>query len=151
MIYRELCKELKSDHTAKWYLHKPESVIENEIQKCLGFWVTEISSNLARKPDHMQIKKEEKKKRTCCIMNSAVPVDHRVKIKGNEKRDTYWVLARELKQLWNMRITIITIEIGEIWTERNDFERGWKSWKLEDESRPFDLLHMVEISQNKYS
>ena len=30
VICKELCKRLKFDHTTKWYLQKPESVIENE-------------------------------------------------------------------------------------------------------------------------
>ena len=27
---------------------------------------------------------------------------HGVKLKGSEKKDKYWDLARELKKLWNM-------------------------------------------------
>ena len=34
-IHWELCKRLKFDHTNKWYLHKPESVLENETHKIL--------------------------------------------------------------------------------------------------------------------
>ena len=32
VIYLELCKELKFDHTNKWYMHKLESVRKNETQ-----------------------------------------------------------------------------------------------------------------------
>ena len=46
-------------------------------------------------------------------MNFAVPADHRVKLKG-KKRDEYVNLARELKKLWNMKVTVITIVIGMI-------------------------------------
>ena len=35
MIHKELCKALKVDHTTKWYIHKPESVLENEKNKIL--------------------------------------------------------------------------------------------------------------------
>ena len=35
MIHSELYKKLKLDHTAKWYMHKPESVLENETHKIL--------------------------------------------------------------------------------------------------------------------
>ena len=31
VIHRELCKKLKLDHTTKWYMHKPESTLENKI------------------------------------------------------------------------------------------------------------------------
>ena len=29
-IHGELCKKLKSHHTNKWYMHKPDSLLENE-------------------------------------------------------------------------------------------------------------------------
>ena len=41
---------------------------------------------------------QQQKKRTCQIVNFAVLVDHRVKIKENEKIDKYLELARELKK-----------------------------------------------------
>ena len=40
LIHRELCKKLKLDHTNKWYMHKPESVVDNETNKIL--WDFEI-------------------------------------------------------------------------------------------------------------
>ena len=35
VIHWELCKKLKFDHTNKWYMHKPESVLENGTHKLL--------------------------------------------------------------------------------------------------------------------
>ena len=32
-IHRELCKKLKFEHTTKWYMHKPESVLVNATHK----------------------------------------------------------------------------------------------------------------------
>ena len=46
------------------------------------------------------------------MMNFAVQADHRVKIKENEQTDKYLDLARELKVLWNMEVTVIPIVIG---------------------------------------
>ena len=51
VIHWELCKKLKFDHTTKWYMHKPESILENEAYKIL--WDFEIQTNhliLARRP-----------------------------------------------------------------------------------------------------
>ena len=53
-----------------------------------------------------------KKKRTCKIVDFAVPADHRIKLKECEKKDKYLDLARELKILWKMKVTIIRIIIG---------------------------------------
>ena len=45
-------------------------------------------------------------------MDFAVLADHRIKLKECEKKDKYLDLARELKKLWNMTVTIIPIVIG---------------------------------------
>ena len=45
-------------------------------------------------------------------MDFAVPVDHRIKLKESEKKDRYLDLARKLKKIWNMKVTIIPIVIG---------------------------------------
>ena len=58
-----------------------------------------------------------KTKRSCRVVNFAVPVDHRVKLKKSEKRDKYLDLSRELKKkLWNMKVTMIPIIIGALGT-----------------------------------
>ena len=36
VILLELCKKLKYDHYTKCYMHKPESVLENEMHKILS-------------------------------------------------------------------------------------------------------------------
>ena len=45
-------------------------------------------------------------------MDFAVPADHRVKLKANEKKNKCQDLARELKKLWNMKVWMILIVIG---------------------------------------
>ena len=61
VIYWELCKKFKFDHTSKWYMHNPESVLENEIHKILREFENR-SSNLGqttRPSDNLQKKKRE--------------------------------------------------------------------------------------------
>ena len=58
VVYWELCKRLKFDHTTKWYMHKPESIQENEKHKI--FWDFEIQTDHlipARKPHIVFINK----------------------------------------------------------------------------------------------
>ena len=40
----------------------------------------------------------------------------RIKLKECEKKDKYHDFARELKKLWNMKVTIISIVIGDFGT-----------------------------------
>ena len=49
-------------------------------------------------------------------MNFAVPVDHRVKLKENVKKNKYLDLARELKKLWNLKVTFVRIVISVLGT-----------------------------------
>ena len=51
-----------------------------------------------------------KRKRICKIVDFAVSADHRIKLKECEKKDKYLDFARELKKLWNMKVTIMAIE-----------------------------------------
>ena len=64
---------------------------------------------MARRPDIIIINKK-KKKRTCKIVDFAVPADHRINLKENEN-NKYLDLARELKKLWNMKVTIVPIKL----------------------------------------
>ena len=62
-----------------------------------------------RRPDQV-IAKKKKKQRTSRI------VDHCEKLKENEKRDKYLDLARELKKLRNMKVTVMPIVIDALVT-----------------------------------
>ena len=64
------------------------------------------------------------KKRICKIVDFAVPADHRIKLKEREKRDKYLDLARELKKLWNMKVTIVPIVIGAFGTINKGLFKG---------------------------
>ena len=77
---------------------------EGHTQTPLGFLHTNGSPNLGL----MTRPYNNKKKRTCKIVNFAVPVDHGVKFKESEKKDKYLNLVRELKKkLSNMKVTVI--------------------------------------------
>ena len=59
-IHKELCKRLTFEHMNKWYMHKLESVQENETHKIL--WDSEIQPNLwisTKRPDLVLINKED--------------------------------------------------------------------------------------------
>ena len=49
-------------------------------------------------------------------MEFAVLADHRVQLEESEKKHKYLDLARELKNLWNMKVTFIPIVIGALGT-----------------------------------
>ena len=77
----------------------------------------------AKRPDLIII---NKKRELAKLWTIAVPADHRIKLKESEKKDKYLVLARELKKLWNMKVTIIPIVVGALGTVT---KRDWRIWK----------------------
>ena len=84
-----------------------------------------------RRPDLIKIKKKKRrKKRTCKIVDFAVPADHRIKLKEYKKKDKYLDLGRELKKLWNMKVAIIPIVIGAFGTLTKGLLKGLEDLKV---------------------
>ena len=110
MIHWELRKKLKFHYTYKWYVHKPETVLENDTYKTI--WDFEIQMDhliQARRPDLLL---SNKKKRTCHPVDFTISADHRMKIEISKKIEKYLDLAKELTKLWNMEVTVIAIVIS---------------------------------------
>ena len=60
-------------------------------------------------------------------------MDHRIKLKECEKRDKYLDLVRELKKLWNMKVTIIPIVIGAFGTVTKGLLKGLEDLEVGDQ------------------
>ena len=116
VIHWESYEKLKFDPTKKFYMNNPESILETETHKLL--WDFKIQTDhliLTRRSKLVMI---NKKKKTCRIMDCTVSANHRLKLKENERKDKYLDLARELKKLWNMNVTVIPIVIGALGHQR---------------------------------
>ena len=110
VIHWEMCKKFRFDHTNKWYIHNPAAVLENDtLERLLDIDIQNGSPNLGQKT--IPYNNQQQKKRICKIVDFAVPADHRNlnKVKRGIK---YLDLARELKRLWIMKVTIILIVIS---------------------------------------
>ena len=83
----------------------------------------------ARRPDLIIINKK-KKKRICKIVDFAVSADHRINLKESEKKDKYLDLARELKKLWNMKVTIVPIVISALGTITKGLSKGLEDLEI---------------------
>ena len=56
----------------------------------------------------------DKKRRTCKIIDFAVPGDTRIEEKEKEKREKYQDLRRELQKTWNVKVKIIPLVVGSL-------------------------------------
>ena len=84
------------------------------------------------------------------IVNSCriVPVDHRVKLKESEKKDKYLNLARESKKLWNMKMTIIPLVIGDLRTVTKVLVKGLEDLEKNRTSGDHPNYGISEIGEN---
>ena len=63
-------------------------------------------------------------------MDFVFPADHRVKLKESEKKDKYLDLARELKRLWNMKVTVVPIVIDALTTVTKGLVKAQKDLEI---------------------
>ena len=59
-----------------------------------------------------------------------------MKINEGKKIDKYLYFGRELKKLWNMRVTKIPIVLGAFGTISKAWKKDRRNWKSEEELRP---------------
>ena len=120
-------------------MHKPESVLENETHKIL--WDFEIPMNPpipANKPGLVIINKAKE---------PSIPVDHRVKINENEKRDKYLDLTKELKKLSNMKVTVMPIIIGVLETVPKGLESGLAELEIEGQIETTQTTTLLKLAR----
>ena len=144
---------IQHSNTIKWYMHNQESVLVKETHKILWDFEIQIDDQiLARRPDLVivnvkRLKKEKKKKRTCRIGDFVIPADHRVKLKESEKRNEYLDLARELKKLWHLKVTVIPIIIGALGTVTKGLIKGLEDLGIKGQVEIIQTTHCL-IGQN---
>ena len=124
----------------KWYMHNQAPVLENNTHKLLwGFNIHMDHRISSRRLDLIIINQKKKEKGICKIVDFAVPADHRIKLKECEKKDKYLDLARELKKLWNMQVTVMPIIIGAFGSG------GLRSWRKRGDHQNYSI---IENGQN---
>ena len=111
VICWELCNKLKFDHTRDKYIYAQHRIcpVEKTHTLLLDFELQTDHLILVKRSD-LIIKNKGKK--TNRYVDLLVPADHRVKLKESEKKDKYLDLAKELRKLWNVKVTFTPIVIG---------------------------------------
>ena len=117
-------------------MHNPAPVLENGTHKLL--WDFEIQT------DYLIL---ARKKRICKIVDFAVPADHRIKLKGCEKKDKYLDLVRELKKLRNMRVTIVSIVIGAFGTVTKGLFKGQEDLEVGRRMETIQLTALLRMAR----
>ena len=88
-----------------------------------------------------------KKKRICKIVDFAVQVDHRINLKKCAKKDKYLELARELKKLWNMKVTIVPIVIGAFGTITKGLLKGLEDLEVGGRVETIQMTALLRMAR----
>ena len=126
-------------------MHNPTPVLENDTHKLL--WDFNIQTDHlipARRPGLIII---NKKKRIYKIVDFAVPVDHRINLKECAKKDKYLDLARELKKLWNMKVTIVPIVIDAFGTITKGLLKGLEDLEVGGQVETIQMTALLRTAR----
>ena len=109
-------------------MHNLAPVLENDSHKLIWDFNLQTDHLIpARRPDLIIINQKTK---ICKIVDFAVPADHRINLKESEKKDKYLDLAREIKKLWNMKVTIVPIVVGALGTVTKGLLKGLEDLEI---------------------
>ena len=89
-----------------------------------------------------------KKKRICKIVDFAVPAEHRINLNESEKKDKDFDLARELKKLWNMKVTIVPIVIGVLGTIIKRLLKGLEDLEVDGRVETIQTTALLRTARN---
>ena len=113
----------------------------------MRFRDTNGSLNLGQTTRSYNNQQQEKKKRTWGIFDFGVPADHRVKLEEYEKRDKYLNLVWKLKKLWNVKVTIIPIVIGDLGTVTKGLEQGQEDMEITGWVETFQTIALLRSAR----
>ena len=127
---------ISSNSYSKQLDGQSEQMVFVQLRSCSGEWDAqtcwEIQTGhlISVRWQDLVIKKTKKnkkqKKKTCRFVDLTVSKDYWVKLKESEGKDKYLNLARELKNLRNMKVTVIPVVIGALGTVTKGLVQGLK-------------------------
>ncbi|KAL1447790.1 hypothetical protein WDU94_009835 [Cyamophila willieti] len=109
-LHYNICKAYNITVGEKWYEHSPDPVVNT--QDVTIIWDTQVQTDRGIKANKPDIIIKDKKRRTCQLIDVAIPSDYNITQKEAEKYLKYKDLQIEAQRLWNLKTTIVPIVIG---------------------------------------
>ena len=123
-IHWALCKKYGVKVCERWYEHKVESVIENDIVKILWDVCIQVDTQIEHRTTDIVVM--DKNTNKCLIIDVPCPVDNNLILKRNEKLDNYSELQLEIARMWGKETSIVPIIIGALGSIPNNLECNLK-------------------------
>ena len=89
----------------------------------------------------------DKEHHECQIINFAISYDKSVYDKEVEKIEKYLDLARELKKLWNMKVTVLPLVAGALGTPTKALEKIFKTIGIETKITELQKTVLIHTSR----
>ena len=122
MFHWKLCEKWGFNRGEKWYILKPEKLLESE--KCRILWDFPIQTDKILDHNRPDITVFDKKSKKCLLTDPACPFDSRIEKKEEEKCANYSELKYEIAKIWKMRkLEVIPVVIGALGTVAKHFEK----------------------------
>ena len=116
----------------KWYSHKPNVVTETDDGRVTIYWDKPIKTDgkgSYNRPDVVVIGREEN---TGYIVDFAIPMDHHIKEKEEEKIDKYMDLQDEVRRQFRVKIVIVPIVLGALGTVPETLSKSLEKLEIDD-------------------
>ena len=116
----------------KWYSQVPNVVTETDDGKVAIYWDKPIKTDRKvsyNRPDVVVIDREEN---TWYIVDFAIPMDHHVKEKEEEKIDKYMDLAAEVRRQFRVKTVILPIVLGALGTVPAKLSKSLEKLEIDD-------------------
>ena len=117
-------------------MHNPAPVLE--------YYTHKLIRDFDIQTDHLINKKKIFK-----IVDFAVPADHRIKLRECAKIDKYFDLARFLKKLWNMKVTIIPMVICAFGTVTKGLLKGLEDLEFGDRVMTIQTTALLKTDRTR--
>ena len=106
-IHWALCKKYGIKKCERWYEHKVEQVIENNIVKIIWDVCIQVDKQIKHQRADIVVAEDNTKK--CLIIDVACPDDNKLILKRNKKLDNYRELRLEIARMWDKETLIVPI------------------------------------------
>ena len=116
----------------KWYSHEPNVVTETDDGRVTIYWDKPIKTDgkgSYNRPDVVVIGREEN---TGYIVDFAIPMDHHIKEKEEEKSDKDMDLQDEVRRQFRVKIVIVPIVLGALGTVAETLSKSLEKLEIDD-------------------
>ena len=138
-FHQRICKHYGAQHAEDWYEHQPEAVTETDNVTIL--WDYSIQTDRKIKVNKPDITINNKRDKTCKLIDVKIPADKSISVAKFEKLSKYKDLEIEVEKLWHIKTVTIPVVIGTL----GMIKKGTKKY-LEKIPGSLNLAQMQKIA-----